>query len=522
MFNVQINRFYLAALLVSRYACKKDTSSQDSQPLLIALGSCPITSLLIRRPKSISRMSFLLSLPEILCNEVLSQWICLDDVQNIDNAFCNTIDRCLLMDLFQTSEFAVRFETKSCDVIMDWILLRDIKLQNLYLQFNNPEFILSCMDVNTSRVTEIKFELSFISSRRLTEDSLICLINTCPMLTSLNVEAFGHDSIAEIKPEILEQLTTFIYTGGFSVYPDQVINLITTSCPNLTTLGFLVPDLSNATTEVITFLQTSTATDKLKIISFHGPFVNTKVINTIATHCSQLTELNLSGNVTAVPLQDTTVLINNYSNLQRLTACMTTYEYIYTRQFNSATNNLSVTFNQAFSYSTPDINTKRKAIVLTILNESAENAESFFEIVTNFHSIKLSYAKTNTNVVSIANIILHNPKLVEFGFLDATSELRVAMLLQRCQSLCVLTINGNLLPKTTNVQIRYNVLFSTPKNLTTVVLQNNHEVTADIVWDILQQNPSIHTLQICHCEALDVIELWRMCMEESRNVRFIV
>jgi hypothetical protein len=166
-------------------------------------------------------------LPDSLIIDTISEWLYTKDVAKFDSAVCSKIFRETMLE-FLTSDFSSFHCETTVEIVVKWVVLRNVKLRNvIFSDYSLPQ---SLNERSISKVTTInmlRVSWKFINLR----DEIFKIINKCPLLICL--EGCGSD-ILKINAEILKQLTN-IPSIDFKNHLDHV-NL---HCSNLTVCDIL-------------------------------------------------------------------------------------------------------------------------------------------------------------------------------------------------------------------------------------------------------------------------------------------
>jgi hypothetical protein len=124
--------------------------------------------------------------PDVIINEVFTNWIKIKDFCAVDSAFSNIYQRHCFEGLIKCDEFTqkgIKFEGNYSQIgflFLKWIYLRGLKLHSVYLDVQNKEeFTLLCK-INLSRTKKLK-----LLHYEPQEGSLFPLIDACVRLEQL-------------------------------------------------------------------------------------------------------------------------------------------------------------------------------------------------------------------------------------------------------------------------------------------------------------------------------------------------
>ncbi len=183
-------------------------------------------------------MASIFDIPEFCLAEILSHWIVLVDITNLDSAFCTIVERNGLLTVFKHAAFVVQeILNLKCTKQLRYICIRLIKVKRISFQQYHEIQNFHTM-VQGSDSVEL-LSLPFY------DNSIIPFINSCTALQTFlvygNAPSESGSYILDIDPMRLNNLTDF--RGQGNNVSESSINHLANNCANIARLNIIYENL---------------------------------------------------------------------------------------------------------------------------------------------------------------------------------------------------------------------------------------------------------------------------------------
>jgi hypothetical protein len=250
-------------------------------------------------------MSFFFQFPEYFCFDMLCEWIDLEILDQLDSAVCNKTERVSLLNFLSNPDVVLNFDISANsknikmyrnDHFMNWMACRLLTFKQLTLLSSNFVFGGHLKyNVNMLRIQS----LSLIDSdNRMSDETVSHLFNSCPCLSKFETTSLRGNSVLQLSPSILQQLTVFKATHSTGLTQPSLEYLVLYL---RSLVEFEVTTNDKDTNLENVFLTLVSQNPHLRVIHIasstdHSYFVNhytDRLLNTITDTCSDLKELVL-------------------------------------------------------------------------------------------------------------------------------------------------------------------------------------------------------------------------------------
>jgi hypothetical protein len=466
-------------------------------------------------------MILVCAIPDVIGIEILSFWLVLTTIRNLDTAMCNKSDRFFLLSLLSKETLVIHhiyteqinFEIK----YFKWVQLRGVQLASLFLHpeikeqiFFNGKFL------PTIKRSAIKsFAISKLTLDLLSLVGLVELFNTltnlenCTLKTKMhtfNMEIFdlvdtqiwAHIKYFTMKMNFNEMFSTKMFNNfgkliSFS-FQQEYFHSVPISEISLITLIRNNPNLINFT------------------ISY-GSF-SENIIDLIVEHLQNIVSINVYKNYNFISLSAFTNVINCCPSLKEITFRHKdvpppfSLEFKYNRSNNGV---ISVSFHEENQHLVSHHHTYNN------------DFQKFVRTIRNIDELTF-YVTPLLTTESLLMLLKYSPKLkkLSYPWYEWNNEAS-SMTIKDIQLL--LSISKELTCLTCSIFTHDDILelFTSQNNVTHVIFDQNEYLTTETVLTILEMNTNLHHITCEDCELLiDKNIIQEFIIQNNKDVKIEV
>jgi hypothetical protein len=169
-------------------------------------------------------MSIIYNLSTNIAISILSEWIDIKSIVNLDSAVCHSIER--ISFLFRLSSIGFIFSgldnmeyNLDFMIWLKWVIMKKIKIKTLTLKFHDDGKFLNTVELINSQILTRVTSLNClgIKSSQISPNDMKRIFSSCTRMNSLNVEfseIFNSVFLNSISSTLLDQIVKFSYIGN--------------------------------------------------------------------------------------------------------------------------------------------------------------------------------------------------------------------------------------------------------------------------------------------------------------------
>ncbi len=274
-------------------------------------------------------MSILIQLPESIALEILLEWTQLDDVAQVDKAFCNVADRFSLISLYKLEQFCIVDElhhlpTHRMEQLHEHnnVLLETHPPQNHFCYVGYIYWICS----RQIKVKRIDIDIDLLSkdiSVYKLESVVIPMICKHIQICPKTIRIICENVTENFNITMLQQLSEIELRNGGCLNSSRTFKHIAKYCRKLTKFYYhdflCTANIQTLATQndVISILTHNKHINSLRL-DFKHCVLDSQILSAITQHCTHLKEFCFANTEYAISFTEIATLINNIATLQYL------------------------------------------------------------------------------------------------------------------------------------------------------------------------------------------------------------